>query len=304
MAPNGENPLKKKSYLSRCALISMIVGICVVALVILLLRIYCPCYLSGSSHKMIDTTFSFNNCYESCDIPKAQLFYQAYNNKYAAFRAKMTGDISYKAYSISKCHFGAMREILSRIENAQAFRFYRGIDPANGSNVLIICGVTADDDDIEDYILICNELVFGLCPRYCDENSLLVTQGCGELGLFRYFQPVEVEKACAAILHYSEENGVNEGVVDGFTISREQYFIMLAIANEYRDYAGFRIYFGLDMESTEVRFICAFDNENRDVLYSNEALRTSIVYVTPSKFSGICPRYCDDNSFIFNNIQE
>jgi hypothetical protein len=92
--------------------------------------------------------------------------------------------------------------------------------------------------------------------------------------------------------YYDNASPVNEAI-KGFAINKEQLAAMNSLSNENPNLAGFRIYMGIDNNSTGVEILLGIDNTGRD--------NANTIYRTSSGSSGPCPPICDQSSSIIAN---
>ncbi|MFO7722432.1 MAG: hypothetical protein R6V49_04325, partial [Bacteroidales bacterium] len=223
-------------------------------------------------------------CASVIDIDMARQLFRNYIE-----RSQNQENEVYLAFSVNKCQFRVMQDILSN-PKAVATRFYPGIDNEN-EEVYALCGVDIQGNDISSKVLLTDGYLAGLCPRYCDEYSALLRGDPKPVIQFEFGQTIAADDARQLILAFYQEGEQTEGAVNAFCIPKEHYAVMKSIAEQFTAYEGFRIYHAKGADSLSAMILCAFDSNNKDY--------TDVVYVVTPVRAGLCPPYCDDKSFIY-----
>jgi hypothetical protein len=100
---------------------------------------------------------------------------------------------------------------------------------------------------------------------------------------------ISVTEAKTYLNNYLVDAAPVSGVIKGFTIDKEQFDAMNAIAKENTGISGFRIYMGKDNASRKIGIVVGIDALGKEAV-------TGKIYGTDSKSLSPCPPMCDVNS--------
>jgi len=78
-------------------------------------------------------------------------------------------------------------------------------------------------------------------------------------------------------------------VVKGMVLMKPQFEAMNKLYWENPELSGFRIYFGKDTAGIQKAIVVGIDEAGKDVVSGS-------VFSTPGDATGLCPRFCDDQS--------
>ncbi len=200
----------------------------------------------------------------------------------------------YVAYSVNRCQFEAMQLIWCKNNDAAAVRLYPGIDPETKGKVFYMCEVSENEKDLAGAVYKMTARTAGLCPRYCDDASPILAGDPGAVITVDYGQQIRADEARQLVKNYLASNPPEMGFINSFCISDELFRTMEKVAERYENYEGFRIYFGLDKSEKLVLLVTAFNADNKDY--------TDIIFTASPRRSGLCPRYCDYESFMLQGV--
>lgn len=105
----------------------------------------------------------------------------------------------------------------------------------------------------------------------------------------RDLEKVTVSQGKAMIVGYQKEASSTNAVVKGMVIMKPQLEAMNALSQENMQLAGFRVYFGKDSMNNQKAIVVGIDESGKDDVNAS-------VYSTLGDATGLCPRFCDDQS--------
>jgi hypothetical protein len=199
----------------------------------------------------------------------------------------------FRAFSLTNCMLQAMDYLWCKTESVPAVRLYPGIDPNNQTRVCIMVGVNSDDVDITDNIFLAEGKYAGFCPRLCDQNSPMVNGAEDELIYVRFGQRIEVDKARQMVSKHIQIEEPLEAA-NAYKITKQLYDQIKVAQGNLSDYAGLRLYFGIDSSDNKVVLIVPFNSKGVEI--------TSTIFAVDPKGSGLCPRYCDRSSAVVRGL--
>lgn len=100
---------------------------------------------------------------------------------------------------------------------------------------------------------------------------------------------ISVTEAKTYLNNYLTDAAPVNGVIKGFTIDKEQFDAMSAIAKGNAGISGFRVYMGKDNSSRKIGIVVGIDELGKEAV-------TGTIYGTDSKSLSPCPPICDVNS--------
>ncbi|HRZ43295.1 MAG TPA: hypothetical protein P5228_11405 [Bacteroidales bacterium] len=101
--------------------------------------------------------------------------------------------------------------------------------------------------------------------------------------------PITATQGNAMVKSYLREALPTNLVVKGMVLMKPQFEAMNKLYWENPELSGFRIYFGKDTAGIQKAIVVGIDEAGKDVVSGS-------VFSTPGDATGLCPRFCDDQS--------
>lgn len=102
-------------------------------------------------------------------------------------------------------------------------------------------------------------------------------------------EPISVSQGNAMLKNYLREAQATNMVAKGMVVMKPQFEAMNKLYWENPELTGFRIYFGKDTAGLPKAIVVGIDEGGKDAV-------TGSLYSTPGDATGLCPRFCDDQS--------